>query len=265
MQDAGRCGCSGPASTTSRSRPRPRTRRRGDCRLKNRAAPFVIGYLLLVVGHSAQRPAPARAPASGPAIVLDHVVLAVNELDVTAARFRSFGFSLKAGRPHDNGIQNQHVKFADGTELELLTAPDALDDLTQQYRQHLAGGDGPAFLALMVRGGPAPAEKPPYIFFGGRNASPTDLPLHFDHANTADTLEAVWLAGSDFTRERALLERFGATRERAIRVLGRMGEDWHLADGGRIYLLSESMRLRRDRPIVGVTFRVKDVAAARQR
>ena len=197
--------------------------------------------------------------------MLDHVVLAVNDLEATAARFRTLGFALKPGRMHENGIRNQHVKFTDGTELELLTADLARDELTARYREHLAAGDGPAYLALMVRGGPAPTEKPSYIFFGGRNASPTDLPEHFAHLNTAATLAAVWLAGHDFGAERALLERHGATRERnAIRILGRTGDVMRLAGGGAIYLLSDATRLRRDRPIVGVTFRVKDLKAARQ-
>lgn len=220
--------------------------------MKIRAALLVIGYSVLVLGR-----------ASAPTIALDHVVLAVNDLDATAAKFRSFGFALKPGQPHANGIRNQHVKFKDGTELELLTAPAAKDDLTTRYRQHLAQGDGPAYLALMVRGGPAPAEKPPYIFFGGRNASPTDRPEHFAHTNTAESLVAVWLAADDFTGEKALLSRHGATITPGRRqVNGFAAEVVRLADGGEIYLLPARARLTPDRPIVGVTFRVKDPASA---
>jgi catechol 2,3-dioxygenase-like lactoylglutathione lyase family enzyme len=196
-------------------------------------------------------------------IVLDHVVFAVNDLEAAAARFRSFGFALKPGRPHENGIRNEHVKFADGTELELLTAAEARDDLTKKYRQHLAAGDGAAYLALMVRGGPAPTEKPPYIFFGGRNASPTDRPEHFAHANTAESLVAVWLAGADFKEERALLARYnakGAARQRTL--LGVVAQVIDLAEGGAVYLLPAGARLKPDRPIVGVTFGVKSVPAA---
>jgi catechol 2,3-dioxygenase-like lactoylglutathione lyase family enzyme len=200
---------------------------------------------------------------AAPSIALDHVVLAVNDLEAAAARFRSFGFALKPGRPHANGIRNQHVKFRDGTELELLTAPAARDELTTTYRRHLAAGDGPAFLALMVRGAPAPADKPSYLFFGGRNQSPTDLPEHFAHANTAESLVAVWLAAADFARERALLERHGGTRDpRRIRVLNEDADVIRLGDGGAIYLLPARARVHQNRPIVGVTFRVKDAAAA---
>jgi catechol 2,3-dioxygenase-like lactoylglutathione lyase family enzyme len=202
-----------------------------------------------------------RAQTPSVSISLDHVVLAVNDLEAAAARFRSFGFVLKPGWPHSNGIRNEHVKFKDGTELELLTAPEARDDLTTRYRKHLAAGDGPAYLALMVRGAAAPTDKPPYIFFGGRNASPTDKPGHFAHANTAESLVAVWLAGADFSRERALLERFGAKKApKPVRVLGIDADVMRLADAGAIYFLPERARVHRDRPIVGVTFRVKDNA-----
>jgi len=198
-------------------------------------------------------------------IALDHVVLAVNDLDATAARYRALGFTLKPGRPHDNGIRNWHAKFKDGTELELLTAPDAKDALTTGYRKHLAAGDGPAFMALMAKPtAPAESDAPPYIFFGGRNASPTDLPEHFAHANTAYSLIAVWLAGSDFTRERALLTRFGATVGLPQQLLDMDVEVMRLAEGGSVYLLPARARVHPDRPIVGVTFRVRDLAEARK-
>ena len=58
---------------------------------------------------------------------LDHIIILVNNLEAAASRYRAMGFALKPGRPHDNGIRNQHVKFEDGTELELLTAPEAKD------------------------------------------------------------------------------------------------------------------------------------------
>lgn len=155
------------------------------------------------------------------------------------------------------------AKFTDGTELELLTAPDARDDLTKKYREHLAAGDGPAYLAFMIRDSSTPSEKPPYIFFGERNASPTDLPVHFAHANTAESLIAVWLAGADFTEERALLARYGAKGAAKNRtLLGVVAQVIDLAEGGAVYLLPTGARLKPDRPIVGVTFGVKSLEAA---
>jgi hypothetical protein len=100
---------------------------------------IVIAFLLAVA---------ASFPPPDPAVIgLDHIPIAVGDLARAADDYRALGFALKPGRPHDNGIQNQHVKFTDGTELELITAPAAGDALTTTYRRHLENGDGPAFLA----------------------------------------------------------------------------------------------------------------------
>ncbi|HEX7780881.1 MAG TPA: VOC family protein [Vicinamibacterales bacterium] len=198
-----------------------------------------------------------------PSIAIDHVVLAVNDLEATAARYRQLGFALKPGQPHANGIRNQHVKFTNGTELELLTAPKAADDLTTRYRRHLADGDGPAYFALFPRPtAPPRSEAPSYIFFGQRNQSPTDRPEHFAHRNTADDLIAVWLAGSDFKQERTLLVKFGASsRTGRLDALNETGEMLGIAEGV-VYFLPERLRVHRARPIIGVTFHVRDLQAA---
>jgi Glyoxalase-like domain len=47
-----------------------------------------------------------QAPRS---ISLDHVVLAVHDLDAAAVRYRRLGFALKPGRPHQNGIRNEAI------------------------------------------------------------------------------------------------------------------------------------------------------------
>jgi catechol 2,3-dioxygenase-like lactoylglutathione lyase family enzyme len=62
---------------------------------------------------------------------LDHIPIAVADLERAAERYRRLGFTLKPGRAHKNGIRNQHAKFADGTELELITAPEGRDSLTR--------------------------------------------------------------------------------------------------------------------------------------
>src|SRR5262245_66326123 len=108
--------------------------------------------LLLTAGVLLAAPEPA---VTG----LDHIPIAVADLARAADDYRALGFALKPGRPHDNGIQNQHVKFTDGTELELITAPEARDALTTTYRRHLQRGDGPAFLALFAPRIPYAAER----------------------------------------------------------------------------------------------------------
>jgi catechol 2,3-dioxygenase-like lactoylglutathione lyase family enzyme len=208
---------------------------------------------------------------SGMAVTgLDHIPIAVRDLERAAADYRSLGFALKPGRPHANGITNQHVKFRDGTELELITAPAARDALTTTYRKHLAEGDGPAFLALFAPGVDArslglTADPLRYIFMFGRNQSPTDRPEHFAHANTAESLMGVWLAGDDLSGERRLLEKLGA----GIAIEDRQVPDQikvpvaYLTEG-EVVLLPGLRQLVPGRRIVGATLRVRDLAAARK-
>ncbi|MGH7470327.1 MAG: VOC family protein [Longimicrobiales bacterium] len=229
----------------------------------------------------------AQRPNGPPVLGLDHVPIAVNALDVAAARYRQLGFSLKPGRPHANGIQNQHVKFRDGTELELITAPAVRDSLTATYRRHLRAGDGPAFLALYApasdrlvaslkaagfrssASGALVSLRDPdplrYVFFGPRNQSPTDRPEHFAHANTGESLIAVWLAGADLSRERRLLTALGAGfEEQDVNAPQRMRATIARLPEGVIILLPAERQLVRDRPIVGATVRVRSLEAARK-
>lgn len=201
---------------------------------------------------------------------LDHIPIAVNDLARAAADYRALGFALKPGRPHDNGITNQHVKFPDGTELELITAPAARDALTRTYRSHLAAGDGPAFLALFAPGsdrGSLGLESDPlrYVFMSGRNQSPTDRPEHFAHANTAESLISVWLAAADLSNERRLLERLGARiQTERVRVPEALDAPVARLMEGEVVLLPASRQLVKGRRIVGATIRVRDLEEAKR-
>ncbi|HJR58143.1 MAG TPA: VOC family protein [Vicinamibacterales bacterium] len=218
-------------------------------------------------------PAAVQAPAAAdrPAVVgLDHIPIAVGDLGAAAERYRALGFSLKPGRPHPNGIRNHHAKFPDGTELELITAPEARDALTTTYRRHLAAGDGPAFLALFApdRSRVPRALDPSldYLFFGPRNASPTDRPEHFAHPNTAESLISVWLSGDDLSAERALFSRVGATiTRREVYVPERMIVDVARFHEGEALFLPASRHLVPGRRIVGATLRVRRLDAVRER
>jgi len=82
---------------------------------------------------------------------LDHVIIAVRDLDSLAARFIALGFSLKDGRPHPNGLLNKHVKFRDGTEIELMTVKGpGKDRMAREYEALIAAGDGGAYVALRL-------------------------------------------------------------------------------------------------------------------
>jgi catechol 2,3-dioxygenase-like lactoylglutathione lyase family enzyme len=224
------------------------------------------------------------APGGRPPAVtgLDHVPIAVANLEAAADTYRALGFTLKPGRPHANGIRNQHAKFADGTELELITAPEARDALTAKYRRHLTAGDGPAFLALFAPSMEAAAARldadriahgPPggimdfgdgqelhYLFLGGRNASPTDRPEHFVHPNGASSLAAVWLAG-ELSRERRLLETLGArVLAEEVRVPDPVTALVARLEEGDLRLLPADRQRVPGRKIVGVTLRVRDLS-----
>ncbi len=214
----------------------------------------------------------AAAGGPEPAITgLDHIPIAVRDLARAADDYRALGFALKPGRPHDNGIQNQHVKFTDGTELELITAPEARDELTTTYRRHLEKGDGPAFLAFFAPQRASADDQlhavplPPYVFLAGRNTSPTDRPEHFAHANTAQSFVRVWLAADDVSRERRVLEAGGATfadtdafvPERVHATVARLQE-------GDVVLLKGARQIVAGRPIVGATLRVGSLDKARE-
>ena len=228
--------------------------------------PLLVGLtFLLGSGATAIQP----SDRSGPAVTgLDHVPIAVRDLEAAAETYRALGFSLKPGRPHANGIRNQHVKFPDGTELELITAPEARDALTGKYRRHLEHGDGPAFLALFIPDkARVPHRLPPsldYLFFGPRNASPTDRPEHFEHANTASSLISVWLAGDDLGQERTLFTRLGATMaKREVSVPNRVLADIAQFREGDVVLLPGSHQRVKGRRIVGVTLRARSLAGVR--
>jgi hypothetical protein len=209
--------------------------------------------------------APSRAPL---AVGIDHVPVAVADLDSAAERYRSLGFTLKPGRPHANGITNVHAKFSDGTEIELITAPAGVDDLTRTYRAHLAQGDGPAFLAFRMSAPQRLAAEliPRYVFFGQGNQSPTDRPEHFQHANSADSLISVWLAAGDLSAERRLLDTLGATLRTAqtVEVPDRVTADVAVFPRGTVSLLPAARQLVKDRPIVGLTVRVRDLAVTQR-
>ena len=241
----------------------------------------VMAPALLVVAVAA-----TRAERSSAVTGLDHVPVAVADLGAAAARYQQLGFTLKPGRPHANGITNEHAKFPDGTEIELITAPKAVDRLTTTYRRHLGQSEGPAFLSLFaphestLRGDldrahlaytPAsglismrPSESIGYIFFGQRNQSPTDRPEHFVHANTARALVSVWLAATDLSAERRLFEAVGATfSEDVVFVPDRTTATIARFPEGSIVMLPGKHQIVPGHKIVGMTVAVANRETAR--
>jgi hypothetical protein len=185
-------------------------------RLAQIALAVGICVILLHAGMIARADKLIEAQTATPLLVgIDHIPVVVADLEKAQADFRAMGFAIKPGRPHADGIQNAHVKFPDGTEIELITAPRAVDELTSEYRGKLKSGEGPVYfgvyapesaaLAARLSAIHAVTEKdgsligfPPGsplhpLFFGQRNKAPNDRPEHFAHANTAVRLAALWV------------------------------------------------------------------------
>lgn len=171
-----------------------------------------------------------RAQAQEPLVSgIDHIPVVVRDLEKAQADFRAMGFAIKPGRFHADGIRNAHVKFPDGTEIELITAPRAVDELTSEYRTKMEKGEGPVYFGLYAPAAGAvlarfhalgveaqdndgmfsfPPTSPLHpLFLGKRNKAPTDRPEHFAHSNGAVRLSALWV--SDKAELRGLLKGLG--------------------------------------------------------
>jgi hypothetical protein len=239
---------------------------------------FHAGMLLAAAGAQAMPSAAAGPVVRG----LDHITLAVVDLERSKVDFEALGFALKPGRPHDNGLRNAHVKFPDGTEIELITAPAATDALASEYRNWVKDGDGPAFLGLYApnlsplidrlsqlglavdRKGAIWTFSEPValrrLFFARRQRSPTDRPGHFAHANTAFSLVGTWLAGG--LAEQRLLPMLGAEplRKAPCGPLGAGLAAFSFPEADIVFL-PPSAQLAPGRPIIGATVAVRTIEA----
>lgn len=252
-----------------------------------RALPVWLLVAVAAIPWAATGSRSARAQeecGSAPDVEINHVPLAVTDLEAAAATFRDLGFTLKPGRDHANGLRNVHAKFADGREIELITADAARDPLSAWYREHLARGDGPAFLAFYagpvaevaarladpagaVGGGVLsfpPGHRWRHLFFGGTNRSSTDRPEHFVHPVGASTLHAVWIAAAEHVPELELLGRLGAVPCGPEVRIGDLGDARVVPlRGSALYLLGAGAQFVPGRRIVGMTVLVESLQVAR--
>ncbi|WP_430813062.1 VOC family protein [Carboxylicivirga sp. RSCT41] len=101
---------------------------------------FMIG-LLIILGFM------VKANAQG--IYIDHVIKVVNNLDSAVQYYKEEGFTIKPGRLHANGLLNAHIKFSNGSSLELMSlVGEPKDQLAQTYKNILSEGEGGAFVCL---------------------------------------------------------------------------------------------------------------------
>lgn len=222
------------------------------------------------------------APIAG----IDHMPFVVRDLDRTQATIRQLGFSIKPGRPHDDGLRTALVKFPDGSGIELVTARTPVDALTRTYVELLQQGEGPAFFSLHIRDpkrlvaalkaadlpyddrGDVPIVPLPgleWLFFVGDNRSPTDRPEHFAHANGATAMSRVWVAPDDPAPLRRVLTALGATIEsRKVAAPDPVDAEVAQLDNGEILILPPEHQLIPGRPIVGATFTARESRAPRR-
>ncbi len=81
---------------------------------------------------------------------IDHVTIAVKDLESTINFFEDLGFTIKPGTKHENSIRNAHIKFKNGASIELLTATKKRDEISGWYVDRInnfPSGSG-AFVAL---------------------------------------------------------------------------------------------------------------------
>ena len=245
-------------------------------------APFIPHLLLIsfLAGFGTTALRASDAVVRG----LDHVPIAVGNLEKARTDYEALGFVIKPGRSHPNGIENVHVKFPDGTEVELITATRGTDALSSDYLNWLKDGDGPAFLGLFApnldslamslwphglslrnRDGVFLIKEQPglRVFFSRRQHAPTDRPEHFAHPNTAFSLSGVWLAGGE--AESGIVRMLGGapSTTEACSHLGPAIEVQAVPEA-KFYLLPASAQLVPGRTIVGLTISVRDLEAARR-
>jgi hypothetical protein len=203
----------------------------------------------------------------------------VANLEDASESYRRIGFSLKPGRLHRNGLRNNHVKFKDGSGIELISVPAVpTDEMTISYSELLRGGEGPAYISFHARdtgalvaalndasiefendNGLITLTDPHlnFIFFVKDNRSPTDKPEHFAHSNGAIAMTEVWLALDTPALEslRELLLSLGSV-ERTETVMAPTSTLAHVfyLQNGRVVVAHKDHQLIDGREIIGAKF-----------
>jgi hypothetical protein len=195
------------------------------------------------------------ADATAPA--LDHVVLAVRDLELASAAFEKHGFRLKRGRLHPNNLLNRHIKFRDGSEIELMTVSGPPGDaMAEDYLDLIKAGEGGVYVALEVTDISAPARAaarlqlharqsasgpwkflsfPPTspaaaVFFGSGTATAQDPDSLLSHEPDVTALAEAWIEAGPATGD--LLASLKASRCGPARSPdGQVGERWALSRG----------------------------------
>ncbi len=208
-----------------------------------------------------------------PEIGIDHMNIVVQNLDSSRVIFEQLGFAIKPGRLHPNSIDNLHLKFADGSELELITASKPKDDLAKEYLRLLELGEGAAFLACwtsaieevnsrLLAENPVlgnygktkvltlPEESPLRSFWFMGSKQPTDKAEFTSHPNFAKGIAEVWVNEAAKPQVISFFSKLGKEENNGFIKL----------DEGKIRFV-ESPPNPNGRPLVGLVIEVEDIKA----
>jgi len=216
---------------------------------------------------------------------LDHIPFVVHDLEAASTAWRDLGFNVKPGTTLDNGMTNNHVKFEDGSGVELFTVPAAVDDVTAQYREMLDAGEGPVSLALHARdlnmlrdaiNGNGRFDYQPvshtlegrnleFLFFVRDSRAPDDAG-YLRHPNGAMAMSRVWVAMDGGKTLRDMLQALNADATRAKVYTPEATQSYDMTvTNGELLILPRSSQLLRGREVIGATFEVEDLDRVRQR
>jgi hypothetical protein len=210
-----------------------------------------------------------RAP--GAAVRLDHAIVVVRDLDAAATRLAPLGFRFKPGRPHPDGLLNRHIKFRDGTELELMTIVGTPGSrMARDYASQIAAGEGGVSAALWtddpdrVRAAARVLGVQPRttrlgllqfvafpgvpdaaaVWVGAGDLTVNDPESVLAHENGATGLEAAWIEAGTWLER--LLRALGSGPCGPATVPGGLaGERWALARGSLVLVPPRAPASRR--------------------
>lgn len=223
--------------------------------------PFFLG-LTVFAGQNSQCSAPNAA------IRLDHAIVVVKDLDSAASRLGPAGFRFKPGRLHPDSILNRHIKFRDGTELELMTlAGTPTSQMARDYATLLSRGEGGVYAALWTSdmgrvhaaaarlGAPRLTQAGAWqflslpdvfdthtVFLGAGGLAANDPDSVLAHPNGAMGLRATWVEGGPDLD--SLLTALGSHPCGVVKLPnGRVGTRWALLKGTLVVVRGTTRRV----------------------
>jgi catechol 2,3-dioxygenase-like lactoylglutathione lyase family enzyme len=203
---------------------------------------------------------------TGSLLRLDHVVIAVPELAAASDTLRALGFRIKDGRVHADGLSNRHVKFRDGTGLELMSLASApRSAIARDYAARIARSATGAFAVLWTSEFDAVAstrstralsiemsESRPFrflvphdgghaaaVFVGTGGVPPVDPDSLVNHANGVTSLAAAWIEAGRGIEE--WFSTFVSASCGPVRLPdGRIGTRWPTSTGSVVLVLTNT-------------------------